>query len=74
MLLTMSPVECSICLTIAIVNCIYQDIGLPFYGRSFGTATGLNQPHSGADQVAWGIDDGEQQLCNHCLNTTDIIS
>ena len=37
-----------------------QDIGLPFYGRSFGAATGLNQPHSGADQVAWGIDDGEQ--------------
>ncbi len=27
--------------------------------------TGLNQAHSGADQIAWGIDDGKQQcLCN----------
>ncbi|KAL7530693.1 hypothetical protein ACHAXR_009440, partial [Thalassiosira sp. AJA248-18] len=34
------------------------NIGLPFYGRSFGGATGLNEVHSGADQAAWGIDDG----------------
>ena len=35
------------------------DIGLPFYGRSVGGATGLNQPHSGADKSVWGIDDGK---------------
>jgi GH18 family chitinase len=37
------------------------NIGLPFYGRSFATATELNAPHDGADQVVWGIDDGTPQ-------------
>ena len=36
------------------------NIGLPFYGRSAGDATGLNQPHSGADKSVWGIDDGKK--------------
>jgi chitinase len=36
------------------------NIGLPFYGRSFATATGLDQPHTGADQTHWSIDDGPQ--------------
>lgn len=35
------------------------NIGLPFYGRSFSSATGMNQPHSGADQAVWGTDDGK---------------
>ncbi len=34
------------------------NIGMPFYGRSFGTATGLNQTHSGADTSHWGADEG----------------
>lgn len=41
-----------------------QDIGLPFYGRSFGGATGLNQPHTGADQTKWSLDDGAPQYFN----------
>ncbi|KAL7521899.1 hypothetical protein ACHAWX_006594 [Stephanocyclus meneghinianus] len=40
------------------------NIGLPFYGRSFAGATGLNEPHSGADQAVWGIDDGTPQYFN----------
>eukprot|EP00970_Alexandrium_tamarense_P000666 scaffold69_cov198-Alexandrium_tamarense.AAC.106 len=40
------------------------NIGLPFYGRSFLGATDLNQPHSGADQTTWGIDDGTPQYFN----------
>lgn len=38
--------------------------GLAFYGRSMAGATGLNQPHSGADRSAWGIDDGTPQYYN----------
>lgn len=60
----LSKVEFGISLTFLIAKYL-QDIGLPFYGRSFAGATGLNQAHSGADQIAWGIDDGKQQcLCN----------
>ena len=40
------------------------NIGLPFYGRSFATATGLDQPHTGADQTHWSIDDGTPQYFN----------
>ena len=40
------------------------NIGLPFYGRSFAGATGLNEHHDGADQVVWGIDDGTPQYFN----------
>ncbi|KAL3809554.1 hypothetical protein ACHAXA_001828 [Cyclostephanos tholiformis] len=41
------------------------NIGLPFYGRSVATATGLNQTHSGtADLSNWGIDDGTPQYFN----------
>lgn len=40
------------------------NIGLPFYGRSFATATGLNEPHTGADQTHWLIDDGTPQYFN----------
>ena len=34
------------------------NMGMPFYGRSFGTATGLNQEHTGADTSHWGADEG----------------
>jgi len=39
-------------------------IGLPFYGRSFSNAQGLNQPHSGNDEVNWDEDDGIPQYYN----------
>jgi chitinase len=37
-------------------------IGLPFYGRSFKHATGLNQPHGGNDVASWPDDDGTPQV------------
>jgi hypothetical protein len=40
------------------------NIGLPFYGRSFAGATGLNEPHDGADQAVWSVDDGTPQYYN----------
>lgn len=40
------------------------NIGLPFYGRSYLNAKGLNEPHSGADKNIWGIDDGTPQYFN----------
>jgi len=39
-------------------------IGLAFYGRSFAYATGLNQPHQGADLNNWSVDDGLPQYFN----------
>ncbi|CAE7715433.1 chit1, partial [Symbiodinium microadriaticum] len=40
------------------------NIGLPFYGRSFTIATGLNQPFGGADVSHWGADDGIPEYYN----------
>ena len=37
------------------------NIGLPFYGRSFLSATGLNQHHGGSDTIHWGQDEGTPQ-------------
>lgn len=34
------------------------NIGMPFYGRSFATAKGLNETHTGADTSHWGADEG----------------
>jgi len=39
-------------------------IGLAFYGRSFAYASGLNQPHQGADTNNWGEDEGLPQYFN----------
>jgi len=39
-------------------------IGLAFYGRSFAYASGLNQPHQGADTNNWGDDEGSPQYFN----------
>lgn len=58
------------------------NIGLPFYGRSAGGATGLNQPHSGADKSAWGVDEGERVdrrsadglFCVYCFDCGPIVS
>ena len=47
---------------------LFIDIGLPFYGRSFGSATGLDQPHSGADKSKWSLDDGKQKLFSFHIN------
>jgi len=40
------------------------NIGLPFYGRSFKHATGLNQPHGGNDEANWPDDEGTPQYFN----------
>ena len=40
------------------------NIGLPFYGRSFLSATGLNQHHGGSDTIHWGQDEGTPQYFN----------
>ena len=40
------------------------NIGLPFYGRSFSSASGLNQPHGGPDKIHWGADEGTPQYYN----------
>jgi len=40
------------------------NIGFPFYGRSFIGATGLYQPHAGADDATWHQDEGVPQYYN----------
>jgi len=40
------------------------NIGLPFYGRSYGWASGLNQPFEGADMKHFSIDEGTPQYFN----------
>jgi len=40
------------------------NIGLPFYGRSYAGASGLNEAHTGTDLGNWGIDDGVPQYFN----------
>jgi chitinase len=40
------------------------NMGMPFYGRSFATATGLNQNHTGADTSHWGADEGSPTYYN----------
>lgn len=40
------------------------NIGLPFYGRSFKDAKGLNEEFDGADTVNWAEDEGVPQYFN----------
>lgn len=40
------------------------NIGLPFYGRSFRDATGINEEHRGSDEDQWFEDDGAPQFFN----------
>jgi chitinase len=40
------------------------NVGLAFYGRSFTQATGLNQPHGGADNINWQVDEGSPLYYN----------
>ena len=40
------------------------NIGLPFYGRSFKNATGLNQRNGGNDVTSWPVDEGTPQYFN----------
>jgi chitinase len=49
------------------------NIGFPFYGRSFIGATGLYEPHQGADDATWHQDEGVPQYYNiHNLLSTMI--
>ncbi|KAL7472651.1 hypothetical protein ACHAXS_013011 [Conticribra weissflogii] len=40
------------------------NLGLAFYGRSFASATGMNEPHDGADNAHWAVDEGTPQYYN----------
>ena len=38
-----------------------MNIGLGFYGRSFLNAKALHEPHTGADDKTWSVDEGTPQ-------------
>ena len=40
------------------------NLGLPFYGRSFQSATGMKQFHDGADDINYHLDEGSPQYFN----------
>jgi chitinase len=40
------------------------NVGMPFYGRSFAVATGLNQTYNGADTIHWSADEGTPEYYN----------
>lgn len=50
------------------------NIGLPFYGRSFLKAKGLNEPHEGNDKNTWFWDDGSPQYFNIVDKLSDLVS
>jgi len=50
------------------------NIGLPFYGRSFADAKGLNENHSGADTINWAEDEGTPQYFNIEKRLNEMIS
>lgn len=50
------------------------NIGLPFYGRSFGRATKLYGEHDGADGVHWWSDEGQPQYYNILDKLPEMIS
>ena len=41
-----------------------MNIGLPFYGRSYRTATGMKQFHDGVDDLNYHLDEGSPQYFN----------
>ena len=56
-------------LTLRLSGTLCSNIGLPFYGRSFGGTgmTGFGQTHAGyADMVTWSDDEGSPQ-CKYLL-------
>jgi len=50
------------------------NIGLSFYGRTFASATGLQEPHSGADIAHWGADEGTPMYYNILKQLTKMKS
>ena len=50
------------------------NIGLPFYGRSFGGSTKLHSSHSGADDIHWWDDKGKPQYYAILEKLQDMIS
>ena len=50
------------------------NIGLPFYGRSFLKAKGLNELHEGNDKTTWFWDDGSPQYFNIVAKLPDLVS
>ncbi|KAL7550345.1 hypothetical protein ACHAWF_013592 [Thalassiosira exigua] len=50
------------------------NLGLPFYGRSFAGARGLNEPHGGNDKTTWFWDDGSPQYFNIVEKLPSLVS
>ena len=50
------------------------NIGLPFYGRSFLKAKGLNEQHAGNDKNTWFWDDGSPQYFNIVEKLPELVS
>lgn len=50
------------------------NIGLPFYGRSFKKAKGLDEPHEGNDLDMWYLDDGSPQYFNIVEKLPELVS
>lgn len=50
------------------------NIGLPFYGRSFKLAQGLNEAHGGDDKDTWYQDDGSPQYFNIVEKLSELTS
>lgn len=50
------------------------NLALPFYGRSYGDAKGLNQVYNGADLLHFWADEGKPQYYNIIDQLPDMIS
>mmetsp|Transcript_15025 Transcript_15025/g.29711 ORF Transcript_15025/g.29711 Transcript_15025/m.29711 type:complete len:1992 (-) Transcript_15025:64-6039(-) len=50
------------------------NIGLPFYGRSFGGAKSLYTTHTGADGIHWWADEGMPQYANIVEKLPEMIT
>lgn len=50
------------------------NLGVPFYGRSYGGATELGAPFDGADGMHWWADEGRPQYYNVLDQLPDMIS
>lgn len=50
------------------------NIGLPFYGRSFGGAKSLYTTHTGVDGIHWWADEGMPQYANILEKLPEMIT
>lgn len=50
------------------------NVGIPFYGRSFAGAKGLNAPHTGVDDIHWGEDNEGNPLYYQIVNKLPLMT